>query len=237
MQRPNDGKVADNGTFVLNDWRFSNDFSGIFWAFRADGSVILSRSFSANLLNNGLSADGAFACCQTANASTEDGSVLAVFDLSAGKEISVFTPESGWASDYEFLPEIGTVRLLYAQDGDAFAYGLDGEFTEREKWVATRLDRGDIDIVKRVMDEAGNQPEPQLAARLLASIEAGLRRLDARDKYSLSLAWKLKGEILEVLDMPQDALSAYERALTSNPKIGVKRHAERLRKALRRDGS
>jgi hypothetical protein len=67
MERPQDGKVADEGTFVLNDWGDSQQLSGTFRAFRSDGSVILSRSYSANLLNNGLSKDGRLAVCQTAN--------------------------------------------------------------------------------------------------------------------------------------------------------------------------
>jgi hypothetical protein len=95
MERPNDGRVADNGTFILNDWRFSSDLSGVFWAFRFDGSLILSRSFSANLFNNRLSADGTVACCQTCDSASEDSAILAIFDLVAGTEISTFSAESG----------------------------------------------------------------------------------------------------------------------------------------------
>ena len=66
MERPQDGKVADGGNFILNDWGDSDALSGTFRAFRSDGSVILARSYSANLLNNGLSDDGRLAVCQTA---------------------------------------------------------------------------------------------------------------------------------------------------------------------------
>lgn len=36
MQRPQDGKVADDGTFILNDWGDSDALSGTFYAFRSD---------------------------------------------------------------------------------------------------------------------------------------------------------------------------------------------------------
>src|SRR6266852_5901740 len=37
MARPNDGKVADNGTFVLNDWGSLEALSGTFRACAPDG--------------------------------------------------------------------------------------------------------------------------------------------------------------------------------------------------------
>jgi hypothetical protein len=58
MPRPNDGKVADNGTFVLNGWGAVEALSGRLSAFARDGSVIFERSFQTNLYNNGLSNDG-----------------------------------------------------------------------------------------------------------------------------------------------------------------------------------
>ena len=112
MERPNDGKVANNGIFILNDWEFTSELSGVFFAFRADGTRILSRRFKANLYNNGLSANGRLAVCQTCNSpSSDDSSVLAVFDLSTGKEIAAWVPESGWATVYNFPSDHETIRL------------------------------------------------------------------------------------------------------------------------------
>src|SRR3546814_1521158 len=52
MARPQGGKVADNGNFILNDWGASDALSGTFHAFAPNGGNIVSRGFSANLLNN-----------------------------------------------------------------------------------------------------------------------------------------------------------------------------------------
>ena len=55
LERPNDGKVSDTGTFVLNDWHFlSSELSGTFCAFRKDGTPIVRQRYEANLYNNGL---------------------------------------------------------------------------------------------------------------------------------------------------------------------------------------
>lgn len=232
MQRPNDGRVADNGTFVLNDWRFSSELTGTFWAFRSDGSRILSRSFSANLFNNGLSVDGALACCQTCNSPSEDSSVLAIFDLIGGQEISTFSAESGWASDYEFSPGAGVVRLRYQNEGTVFGYALLGEFIERDKWVAARLQGGDLYMVKRTLEEAGGSPDVVMAKRLLDAIEIGLGHQNWRDDRSQALGWRLRGEILEATDAVAQALECYDKALALNAKIGIKRRVDQLRKSL-----
>lgn len=198
--------------------------------------MILSRSFTANLLNNGLCADGSLACCQTANSPTQDGSLLTILDLAAGREIGAFSPESGWAKGYEFLPESGALRLHYSNDGGTFTYRFTGEFLDRKAWIEAQLSCGNLTIVKRMMDEAGNQPDPALAQRLLASVDTGLRQ-NRQDPRSQAFGWRLKGEILEAVGEFADALPAYERALALEPRIGVKRHIERLKKAVWRDGS
>ncbi|MEI9966035.1 MAG: hypothetical protein WDM92_16720 [Caulobacteraceae bacterium] len=82
---------------MLNDWRFSQELTGTFWAFNPDGSKILSQTFEANLFNNGLSADGALAACHTCNSGNEaDSAVLTIFDLAVGQELTRFRAESGW---------------------------------------------------------------------------------------------------------------------------------------------
>jgi hypothetical protein len=159
---------------------------------------------------------------------TQDGSMLAIFDLAAGKEVGAFSPGPGWASEYEFAP--GTVRLHYTQDGGAFAYSITGEFLDREAWVLASLNRSDLYMMKRVMEESGSRPGLPLAKQLLASIETGLRHQDRQDERFQAFRWRLKGESLESIDAPADALQSYEKALAFDAKIVVKRHVERLRK-------
>jgi hypothetical protein len=86
MPRPNDGKVEDNGVFILSDWGSIETLNGTFAAFCPDGTPILSRKLKANLFNNGLSPDGRWAVCQTANAPSDDSGRLFVFDLALGRK-------------------------------------------------------------------------------------------------------------------------------------------------------
>jgi hypothetical protein len=114
MPRPNDGRVTNNGTFILNDWGAAQILAGTFAAFAPDGTVIFERPFQANLYNNGLSEDGRLAACQTANAPHYDGGCLFVFDLETRRQIGAFTPESGWAKGFTFSPDGSRLAMMTA---------------------------------------------------------------------------------------------------------------------------
>lgn len=227
MARPQDGKVANHGTFVLNDWGSSDSLSGTFHAFRRDGSPIVSRSFSANLLNNGLSRDGGLAVCQTCNApGSPDSSVLAIFDLAAGEEIACWVPESGWASGYEF-PGGERVRML-RRDRPSLDYSLQGDFIDRRLWFADEVRRGTLYVIRLALaegEEASGVSMDALRDGIAAARAEGDERFEAD-------AWRLLGEVEEVAGEARAALEAWDRALAVNPRIGVARRAAALRKGL-----
>lgn len=231
MRRPNDGKVANNGTFVLNDWEFTSDLSGTFWAFRADGRKIVSRHFSANLFNNGLSSDGRFAACQTANSDTEDGSLLTLFDLADGIEIAAWRPESGWASSYSFSGDDETVRLGY-RDLGSFRYAFDGRFLDREKWVDASLAKGSLVMVDALLKEKGEHLPPELADEMIKSIERVLSATAASDFRTRAWGLKLRGLCLEATGSLAAALDSFESAIALDPKSGVKRRIDKLKKSI-----
>lgn len=50
MARPNNGSVANNGTFCLEDWHFGNTLSGTFHVFSGQGAPIITKELSANIM-------------------------------------------------------------------------------------------------------------------------------------------------------------------------------------------
>ena len=233
LERPNDGHVADNGCFVLNDWRFfTNQLRGTFYAFQVDGSEILRQSFRANLYNCGIARDGRFACCQTANSDSEkDSSVLAIFDLEKGSEIARWQPESGWASRYTFSDE-GTHILLGYNQGPPLRYTLAGDFVDRALRIDSSLARGDLTMIQRVIKETHPKPQGAFAQRLVACIDIGLAAVPANDPRTRAFGLKLKAICFDGLEDWRAALAAYDAALALDPKLGVKRRIEQLRKNL-----
>jgi hypothetical protein len=227
MERPNDGKVGNDGTFILNDWGASDALAGNFLAFRRDGSLIISRSFCANLLNNGLSDDGRLAACQTANApNSPDSSILTILDLIAGVVIASWTAESGWASAYVF-PEGGDRIRMVRHDRPDLDYSLDGDFLDRRVWLRDEVKRGTLYVIRKALAEGEAATGVSMDA-----LRAGMAVAIAdEDQRFVADTWRLVGEIEEAAGDAKAALEAYERALAANPRIGVAKRAAALRNA------
>jgi hypothetical protein len=231
LARPNDGKVANNGVFILNDWGSIETLSGTFRAYRPDGRPILKRRFKANLYNNGLSQDGRLAVCQTANSSDENDSArLTIFDLDKGVELACFAPPSGWASGYSFPADGQTIELHYPRGGQ-YAYGLNGDFIDRQKWIDDGLRAGDIYLIESLFAESGRKPTEEMTHRLLEAIKFGLTAKQNADRKTQARLMRVAGECFDSQGAATLALTWYDRALALDPKIGVKRRAIALRKA------
>lgn len=87
-------------------------------------------------------------------------------------------------------------------------------------------------MAEELIKQAGRTIPPELSAKIIASIGRIAPQLATADKQWQALSLKAKGACLEAAGQPRDALSCYERALALNPKIGVKRRAELLQKAI-----
>jgi len=106
IERPNGGLVADNGTFALEDWLFSQELASVYFVFDVNGGVRVRKRFRANLYNNALSACGQYAVCLTAFAPTSTHSnCLFLFALRAGTLV--------WRQPAPFAP--GTYEFKVAE--------------------------------------------------------------------------------------------------------------------------
>lgn len=228
MDRPHDGKLADDGTFILNDWGPSDELAGTFTAFRPDGSQIISRSYAANLLNNGLSHDGRLAACQTCNApGSPDSSILTVFDLTSGTVFAAWTAESGWANSYEFPSGGNRIRMVRG-DKISLDYSLDGMFLDRRKWLQDEVRRGTLYVIRKAMaeDEAATGLSPD---ELREGVNIAIAESDPRFRAD---AWRLLGELEESRGNVAAAVEAYEQAVKANPKVGVAKRVATLKRSL-----
>lgn len=229
LERPNDGRVADNGNFIFNDWMFGDGLNGRFHAFSVDGTQLIAKELEANLSSNGLSADGRYAICQTANAPGSDDSCRYIlFGLEETREMARWEPETGWASGYEF-DSINRELYLICDDNERVGYNFDGEMINRAGWQERRIADGDINIIRKVLVDAGGKPSSELGS---AMIEGLHRTIEKGEGWQQARAMRLLGEIHEATDKPAEALKAYDSALTIDPQVGVSRRAEKLRKSL-----
>ena len=234
LERPNRGAVADNGIFILQDWHFGEGLQGTLVAFTSSGSILHKRRFEANLFNGALSADGAWAVCQTANNPDHtDGNRLTAFDLRRSREIFSVNPQTGWADDYEFSAD-GSRFIVVHNDLGKFAYDGSGDFLDGEAYENACLSskRFDISLFAAEALLKKYPSDVDQARRALSTIHSA--RLAGADNEPgwKAMALKLQGLALETIGQLDEALAVYDEALSMNPKIGVKRRADSLRKKL-----
>ena len=228
LERPQEGCVADNGTVILHDWMFGEGLQGRFVAFAPDGSQLVSQQFAANLMSNSLSPDGNFAICQTANApGSADSCRYMLFDLAAGREMARWEVETGWAEHYEWDCEDRRVYLCM-KDSERVGYDFTGCMVEREAWQLRRIGAGDLNVIQSILVATSADDHP-----LRSEIIGGLG-VAARDGevWQQARAYRLLGELHEQADEIAKAVKAYDAALTIDPKVGVARRVEQLRKTL-----
>ncbi|WP_205514596.1 hypothetical protein [Longitalea arenae] len=99
LQRPNDGKIGNNGSFVINDWLWGDNTNSVAYCISITGEVLLKEKLGANLLNNGISDSSRFAIFITANSNNKDCDIAILFDTAQKKIINKIkfgfeTPES-----------------------------------------------------------------------------------------------------------------------------------------------
>lgn len=233
LQRPNDGKVANNGTFIINDWMFGEGLKGTFYAFNKLGNQLVQHRFTANLLNNGIAEDGRFAVCQCANSDTEDSGVLALFDLNKGMLLWKIQPESGWADSYHFDCEGKKILLCYREKGE-YRYSFGGDFIEKDKWQIERINYVSAFelslIAKERFKEKYNSLSEADAQEILLLLDRALNKgLDGYPNEKAAV-YRTMGEVKESLGKITEAIYNYELALEVNPKVGIKRRLDTLKK-------
>lgn len=129
---PENGRVADNGTFVLSDRKRDLDEpNGMFYCFQSSGQEVVRYPLKAPIYSVGLSEDGRRAVCQTLNSPSEDGDMLCFFDLELGELLWKKPSETAWADVYQIDMKHQKITLLY-EEGVQYCYDFEGNFLDHD---------------------------------------------------------------------------------------------------------
>lgn len=232
VERPNSGNVADNGNFSIEDWQFGSELSGTFYVFSSAGRELIKKKFQANLYNSAISDSGRFAVCQTANAPTgDDGNRFTAFDVERNVELFSIHPPAGWADGYTFAEDIPQFGVVINRIG-TFFYDIKGNFIDREKFEAARLHCDRYEVVLSAAENIVKSPDltDELANEALEASTRAFSLGAEKDQGWKAIALKIQGLAHEHLHNDEAAIAAFDEALRINPKIGVKRKADSLRK-------
>lgn len=229
LQRPNDGAVANNGTFVISDYLFTDKLAGRVYVFDSKANLLLQSRVKANLLNSGISDNGLYICFQTCCADHEDGNSLFVYDVGAAKLISQITLPCSWASSYKFDEAKQIIHLIMA-NGRSYRIAFDGSFLDKDRWTYDRE------------CEATGVEALELAKAKFSTINSKVFRdyegvnVLLNRALSVSLADRMKarvnrlrGEIYLNCDDINNAIKFFEIALSFDEKVGIKAKLVKLK--------
>jgi hypothetical protein len=236
FERPVDAAVSDTGLYVLHDCRFGSGLQADIAVVDVEGREQFRHHYDANVFNIGISSCGRYAAVQTANSPNDDGNRLDVLNIPEQRVCLTIRPKGGWAKDYGFeVDEEGRllslrVELLHL---GWFTYSRSGNFLDEAALRLALIENSQYSTVLGLVRDRMNTDDSEPTARdLLNTVDGVLRRSGLDGVGVTDVAHRLRGELLERLARPADALAAYENALALNSKVGAKVRAMRIRKEL-----
>lgn len=234
LERPNDGKVADNGNFVLSDWLFGEGLKSKFYAFNIAGETLAEISLKANMRDTWISQEGDFACCHTAiSDDEEDSSALCWFDLRTG--LLIFKKAWDWQPKTFEVDLQRRVLYLHFAGGEKIGIDESGTVLEKGKWLEMQIKAFPPNaILSVVSQEIGEEEDKAIVIEKLNLFAGILERLSNAnvEKQCARLA-KIVGEMHERFGHQGEAVLFYDKALKLDPKIGLKKRLEDLKKKAR----
>ena len=237
LERPNGGKVANDGTFALADRQFGDGLRCRFLVMTADGRPVIDEALGANALRVDISDDGRYAAIHLASNSEapEFNELFTVYDVMRGLKLWSKPLECGRAESAMFDPDRGLVHVGTKTYG-SFDFGLVDGTTDEWAIHEAILARGNgFEIIGLVREElAPVRLAPTRARRLVADCERASAMLGEYPGHA-ARALRLAGEILEAQGDREGALALWDRALAADPKVGIRRRADALRAGIRRN--
>ena len=234
LPRPNNPSVSNNGTVTVENWGppDSTTLESRFLIFDVEGEPLLDRHFDANAYDSGISPDGTLAWLTTANAGSDDGSRLFVYDIAARKrilktELLMRGVEHVERSENGLLVKIEGLICRY-EDGTLVESDDFDWAREEQMFDHARSPNSVADAAKSRLERANELSDEQLRATI--------DRVDQFDGQGTDRAWarlyRRRGELYHYLGEDKNALADYEKALSLNEKVGVKRKTKKLRQSL-----
>jgi tetratricopeptide (TPR) repeat protein len=234
LQRPFSVDVSDISVFAVDDTGPALELSAKLTVFDAAGKQVYERVYKANLAGFSISPCGRYVASQTCNSGNEDSFILEIHDVPQQRVLASRTPVTGWSDEFAFETEDGELKRVFAKVPNIgkFAYSPTGEFLDAKKFMTARLTKGDPLMRVQAARELVLTDDSDKALQRAMSAAEGAIEASPQDIKLLASAHRLKGEFLEKMSRPADAIEAYRAALVLNPKIGVKKRLVELEKSV-----
>ena len=224
LERPNNGKIVDNGTFIIEDWMNDEESCcGTFYAFNSNNEILLKHIVNANIFNSDISDDGKFACMQTCNSNdTNDSNQLFFFNIENSQLLWKKHMISGWADNYTIDTITNTLTLHYKNL--SIDYDFNGNIKDEKAWKKQRINILQPYQLKSLAEDLIkthtaniNIYENEIIELLTVAESKGV------SNYQLAQCYRWLGEAFLTLNNESKTIKYFDKALKLYPRIGVKK--------------
>ncbi|NLE01617.1 MAG: hypothetical protein GX640_17270 [Fibrobacter sp.] len=233
LERPSLAKVADNGTFIINDIMFGDNLASVLIIFDNCGNEIIKHRFEAKMFSTGLSECGQYAACQLCFSESEDSGQMALFSLEQRNVLWKARPYPEWVESFDFRLNERLIVNCYS-NGRKYKIHLDGSPLETEIYEEDTISNGDlfsaIELLQKRVSVAMEKGNDKVIYNNRSRFLELVPRAKNADKAYSAKIYRYIGEIDEYLKDFSKAIANYEMAINYDPKIGVKRKLQALKK-------
>jgi len=224
--------ISNNGTALFTCPPKMRSFYGCtLYVYDSNGNALFEYKLKSNVFSIGISNDGNFCCCQTANSDDENSrNYMFIFSIPEKKALLKFSPLSGWANEYEFTNDNQVIILKYKNSTTAchkYRYKINGEFVDLKLWESeitgvTALFRAEY-LLK------DNTSFSQEKCNLIQDLLNRGNFPDMSSDYK-AMSLKLQGVLYYNCKKYDEAESCFFKAIKFNEKVGVKRYLNKIKK-------
>lgn len=247
IDKPCDGKIANNGTFIISDSRSYSQNGSVIWVLNIQGYVIYRHLYPNHINFVAISEDGKYAACSVGGDCS-----LQVFDLKAQRIISQFSPEIYYSS-IEIDESDQSICIIDDDNWNKIKFNLAGELIDKEAYQNQCIENANgyhlINAVEAFLhhddkvdyDNFETQMTHTIKASLLKSGKADYQNLETLLRKALEKgvstsyqgsAYQLLGEIAEAKGNVAQAVTMYTTALQYAPKLPIRKKLKALKESI-----
>jgi hypothetical protein len=231
LQRPNDCFVSNDGIVIACDWLNSDELTGEFLIFNSKGEELFSKKTTANLGNCAISDNSQIALFETHNSNTNDGGRIFIIDIPQKQVIRTIERPASFNSA-KIDTEAKRIELI-DHKGFTFEIDFEGNQTNAEEYENQILTKGSV--YDRLWVYAEKPDEIKLKdQKYLELLTNALTDDDASYSFGKDKILRMIGDYHEANGNIEKTIENWEKAFSVNPKVGVKRKLDALKKQYNR---
>ncbi len=227
ISRPNDCFVSNDGVVVCCDWLNSDTPSGIFLIFDSSGNKIFNKKTTANLSSCSISEDSKYAIYETHYSETDDSNMISIIDVQNSKLINKFKAPISFNS--ALIESDKKIITLIDHRAFELKISFDGVTLNNIEYENQIMTKGSIHDKLSLFTEKSDE-ENFKNTSYLETLKKALLDEDATYSFGLDRIYRLIGEFHEANGNIPLTIENWEKAVSINPNVGIKRKLNAIKK-------